>query len=194
MEQTFLEDAVTFFGQNKSVWLVWSVSDDLIPPDPDCALKVNRIAFTVIDPLSDVLVRWRERLPEGFDIQPIDRQTFKQCEWRDEMIYYCGSERNFFQNGMGFCIKQGTTIVAESYASSLGKSYAEIGVITRENYRGMGLAPILCAYLIDECRRRGFLPYWSCDADNVPSIRVAQKLGFSESKKYNIYEYSFANQ
>jgi RimJ/RimL family protein N-acetyltransferase len=71
----------------------------------------------------------------------------------------------------------------------LGKTRAEIGAITREAYRGQGLAPIACAYLIEVCGQRDYQSYWSSDANHKASIRVAQKLGFQHKRTYMIYEY-----
>ena len=85
---------------------------------------------------------------------------------------------------------RGDEIIVEAYASSLGRTQAEIGAVTWEAYRGNGYAPIACAYLMQLLERRGYRAYWSCDADNLASIRVAQKLGFRQEKVYQILEYS----
>jgi RimJ/RimL family protein N-acetyltransferase len=85
---------------------------------------------------------------------------------------------------------QGEEIIVKAYVSSFGDRTAEIGAVTRQAYRGRGYAPITCAYLIEACELRGYQAYWSCDADNPASIRVAQKLGFRQEKAYQILEYS----
>ena len=107
-----------------------------------------------------------------------------------DMEFYCGSLDNFLANGIGLVMMRGDEIIVEAYASSLGDTQAEIGAITREPYRGRGYAPITCAYLINTCEQRGYRAYWSCDADNEASIRVARKLGFRQEKAYEILEYS----
>jgi len=92
-------------------------------------------------------------------------------------------------HGIGLCIMLKDDIVVEAYASALGKTRAEIGAITHEAFRGLGFAPIACAYLIEACWQKGYQAYWSCDADHTASIRVAQKLGFQQRRAYRIYEY-----
>ncbi len=187
--QSFLNDAIEYYRRSGSVWLVWSGTSSLQPPERDKAQIVQRLAFLNVDPHSEEILRWQRRLPTGFEIRKIDHILIEKCDWRDEMAYYCGSIDNFLVNGLGLCLTKGEQIVSEGYASSLGKSYAEIGAVTREKSRGQGFAPIVCAYLIDECNLRGFQAYWSCDIDNSASVRVAQKLGFRNSYRYIIYEY-----
>jgi RimJ/RimL family protein N-acetyltransferase len=84
---------------------------------------------------------------------------------------------------------RGNEIIVESYVSSFGETQADIGAVTREAYRGHGYAPIACAYLIQACEQRGYQAYWSCDAENEASIRVAQKLGVRQERAYQILEY-----
>jgi RimJ/RimL family protein N-acetyltransferase len=129
-------------------------------------------------------------LPDGFEIQPTDRRLLERCEWRAEMEFYCGSLENFLLNGIGLCLMHEDDIIVEVYASSLGAGKAEIGAFTRNAYRGRGYAPIACAYLIQACEQRGYQPYWSCDAENMASIRVAQKLGFRQEQAYQVFEYT----
>ena len=83
----------------------------------------------------------------------------------------------------------GEEIIVEAYASALGSTYAEIGAITHDPYRGRGLAPIAVAYLIDALEASGYQGYWSCDIDNPASARVARKLGFRIERLYEVWEY-----
>ncbi len=120
---------------------------------------------------------------------------FERCKWRAEMEFYAGSMKHFLSHGIGICMLQGDDageyfrIVVEAYASSLGKTRAEIGAITHEKFRGHGYAPIACAFLIEACEKLGYQAYWSCDAGHTASIRVARKLGFKYETPYLIYEY-----
>jgi GNAT superfamily N-acetyltransferase len=187
--QAFLEAALTHFRKIGLVWLVWPPGCCLKTPAVKEAEVVRRIEFYDYDPHSVHLENLRQGLPAGFEIRVMDRPLLGRCEWRDEMVFYCGSETNFLANGIGLCLMQGEEIISEAYASALGDQYAEIGGITREDYRGRGYAPIACAYLIEASERRGYQAYWSCDADHTASIRVAQKLGFRQEKNYDIFEY-----
>jgi RimJ/RimL family protein N-acetyltransferase len=189
VSQAFLDEAITHFKKMGPVWLVWPHRTSLHPPDSADAEVVNRLEFYGYDPASENLNKLRSQLPDGYTIQGINRQLLERCTWRAEMEFYAGSMSNFLEHGIGLCLLRGDEIVVETYASSLGKTRAEIGAITQEAYRGRGLAPIACAYLIETCEQQGYQAYWSCDADHQASIRVAQKLGFQHKRAYTIYEY-----
>jgi GNAT superfamily N-acetyltransferase len=189
IDQMFFDAAIARAREAGELWLVWpgEMSSQLRPPAATAISE--RIAFFDCDPHSGELTVLRGRLPEGFEVRAIDRGLLEHCEWRDDMEFFCGSLENFLVNGIGLCLMHGEEIIVEAYASSLGATHAEIGAVTREAYRGQWYAPVACAHLIKVCEQRGYQPYWSCDADNGPSIRVAQKLGFNEQKAYHILEY-----
>ena len=147
------------------------------------------LEFFDLAPDSESPLRWRQQLPAGYTIRAIDAELFERCLWRDEMAFYAGSTESYLKHGLGYCLLKADEILAEAYASALGKTRAEIGAITQEAYRGRGYAPIASAFLIEDCRQRGYQAYWSCDADHTASIRVAQKLGFRQPRAYAIYEY-----
>jgi GNAT superfamily N-acetyltransferase len=188
--QPFLNAAINEARRAGEVWLVWSheLSSQINAPRAACITQ--RLEFFDCDPRAPTLADLRGRLPDGFEIRPIDRALLERCEWRSDMEFFCGSLDNFLVNGVGLCMMRGEDIIVEAYASSLGEKRAAIGAVTREAYRGRGYAPIACAYLIQVLEQRGYGAYWSCDADNPASIRVAHKLGFRQDKAYQIFEYS----
>ena len=186
VSQDFLADAIGYFRQAERISLVRSQGD---PPAPEGYRILPRLEFFEYDPHSPVLADLRRRLPNGYEIQPIDRALLERCVWRDDMAFYCGSLENFLHNDLGLCLMHGEEIIVETYASALGSPYAEIGVITHEPYRGRGYAPIAVAYLIETLEQRGYHAYWSCDFDNITSVRVAHKLGLKVEKPYEIWEY-----
>jgi GNAT superfamily N-acetyltransferase len=188
-EQLFLNEAIAHFRKTDQVWLVWPHQTDLHPPKVDFAEIVHRLEFYGYGANSETLRNLRRQLPDGFVIRRIDQQMFDGCEWRAEMEFYAGSLKHFLSYGIGICMLRGEEIVVEAYASSLGKTRAEIGAITHEKFRGHGYAPIACAFLIEACEKSGYQAYWSCDADHTASIRVARKLGFQNERPYLIYEY-----
>jgi RimJ/RimL family protein N-acetyltransferase len=190
ISQAFLNLAIAHLRQTGPVWLIEAPTLSSPPLAPKATLVTRRLEFYDCDPHARVLTDLRRRLPDGFEIHPIDRHLLERCEWRSDMEFYCGSLDNFLVNGIGLALMRGNDIVVEAYASSLGEANAEIGAVTREAYRGHGYAPIACAYLVQACQERGYQAYWSCDAENMASIRVARKLGFRQEEAYQILEYS----
>ena len=189
-QQDFLDQALPYFRRRGPVWLVWPHRTALRSPEPQAAQAVNRVEFMDYDPHSNHLDKLKRQLPDSCRIQFIDQLLLERCEWRSEMEFYAGSLDNFLEYGLGMCLLRGDEILAEAYASALGKTRAEIGAFTSQAYRGRGYATITCAYLIEACEQRGYQAYWSCDADHAASIRVARKLGFRQERPYYIYEYT----
>ncbi len=182
----FLKQAIEFFRPIGHMWLVRNQAD---PPAPGGYKILPRLEFYGYDPHSRRLQNLRRQLPDGHHIQRIDRTLLQRCEWRDDMAFYCGSLDNFLSNDLGICLMRGDEIIVEAYASALGSTYAEIGAITHQPYRGKGYAPITVAFLIELLEQNGYHAYWSCDLDNPASIRVAHKLGFQVECPYETFEY-----
>jgi len=189
ISQAFLREAMARFQKIGPIWLIWQPAFSPHNFAPQADQIVERLEFYDYDPHAAVLAELRRRLPAGFLIRPIDRQLIERCEWRSDMEFYCGSLDNFLLNGLGLCMMQGGEIIVEAYVSSFGDTQAEIGAVTRAPYRGHGYAPIACAYLIQACEQRGYHAYWSCDTDNLASVRVARKLGFRQERAYQVLEY-----
>ena len=64
----------------------------------------------------------------------------------------------------------------------------EIEVDTVELERRNHLATIVCAALILQCLEEGLYPSW--DAQNLNSVRLAEKFGYEFSHEYVAYEVS----
>jgi GNAT superfamily N-acetyltransferase len=191
VSQDFLAMAIAYFQRDSAIWLIRSPDD---PAAPDGYRILPRLEFFDISPHSPVLAGLRKRLPEGYEVRRIDRELFKRCLWREDMVFYCGSQENFLQHHFGMCLMCGEEIIVETYASALGVAYAEIGAITHEPYRGRGFAPMAVAYLIEVLEQHGYHAYWSCDVDNPASAHVARKLGFRVERAYEIWEYQLMHQ
>lgn len=69
----------------------------------------------------------------------------------------------------------------------LGETYEEIGVATEPQHRGQGLSTACAGALCTDIHARGHRPSWTTSPDNVASIRVAQKLGFTFQRHDHLY-------
>jgi len=61
--------------------------------------------------------------------------------------------------------------------------YGEIGVHTLPEYRRRGFATAVASLIAQVIQAQGRIPVWSCGEGNAPSLRVAQKLGFTETTR-----------
>ena len=74
-------------------------------------------------------------------------------------------------------------IVAIAHVYAETDLHADIGVSTLEEWRGNGFATAAAALVAARIQARGKVPAWSCGEDNAASLRVAQKLGFTEIER-----------
>jgi GNAT superfamily N-acetyltransferase len=68
--------------------------------------------------------------------------------------------------------------VSFCYAADETEGLWDISIDTLEPYRRQGYAARCVSYMVDEMRRRGKEPVWAAEESNLPSIRLAAKLGF----------------
>lgn len=187
--QDFLEEGFETIKQFSHVVFVVGQGESLVQiPTADRTLQ--RLEFTAHEADSPALADLTAAgLPAGFEIRPIDRELSQKIDSREDIESYCGSLENFLEHGFGLCLMQNGEIVSEAYAPFVTANNAELATFTKETHRGQGYAATACAYFIQACRARGLRPYWSCDADNVASIKLARKLGFKNERAYEIRLY-----
>ena len=78
----------------------------------------------------------------------------------------------------GAVVENNIVAIAHTYAEN--DLHADIGVSTLEQWREKGFATAAASLVAQEIQVRGKVPVWSCGEDNIASLRVAQKLGFTE--------------
>jgi predicted GNAT family acetyltransferase len=66
-----------------------------------------------------------------------------------------------------------------------------VGVYTEEAFRGRGFATAAASLVIQRVQEMGRIPVWSAGEHNIPSLAIAQKLGFVEvsRRRYVILDY-----
>ena len=78
----------------------------------------------------------------------------------------------------GAVVDNNIVAIAHTYAET--DLHADIGVSTIEAWREKGFSTAAASLVAQEIQARGKVPAWSCGEDNIASLRVAQKLGFTE--------------
>jgi hypothetical protein len=71
-------------------------------------------------------------------------------------------------------------LVAVAFTAAAGERYMDVGIVTREDARGQGLATAAAALVCAEVQAGGRTPVWGTSEENQASLRVAAKLGFRE--------------
>jgi len=59
--------------------------------------------------------------------------------------------------------------------------------VTEPQFRGGGLSTACAAALCEDIRARSHQPSWATSPDNLASIRVAEKLGFTLQRRDVLY-------
>jgi GNAT superfamily N-acetyltransferase len=71
-------------------------------------------------------------------------------------------------------------LVSVAYTFAQTERHADVGVVTRDDWRGQGLATMAAALVCQTVQESDRIPVWSTGGSNLPSLRVARKLGFRE--------------
>lgn len=128
-------------------------------------------------------------LPKQYEINYIDRTIYRQCldnDWSADLVSGFRSFNDFERLGLGFVVTENGIIVSGASSYSRYREGIEIEVDTKAEYRRKGLATAVSATLILECLDRELYPSW--DAQNLLSLELAKKLGYSFSHEYPVYE------
>jgi len=101
-----------------------------------------------------------------------------------------GSPRGLLEDGVAACGIISGQIVSIAHTAGHTRKFADIGVITHEDWRNKGLASAAASVVAAVLQEKGITPVWSAGDDNLPSVRIAQKLGFSKvsQRQYVILE------
>lgn len=125
-------------------------------------------------------------LPEGYCLERVSLETGQYIE--DHLHAFSrtwGSVENYVKKGLGYCIRHGDKVVSHAGSIFPYCDDLEVQVDTDPEYRRRGLATVVCARLIEECLLNNITPYW--DAHTVVSAGLAEKLGFNDPEKYDLF-------
>jgi GNAT superfamily N-acetyltransferase len=88
------------------------------------------------------------------------------------------SEPRFHHYGFGTVAVVEGQIICWCTAEYVSPTACGIGIATSPRYGRRGVATATAAHVLQEARARGITACWECARDNLPSVRVAEKLGF----------------
>jgi RimJ/RimL family protein N-acetyltransferase len=131
-------------------------------------------------------------IPSGFEMRQLDRELIpKTNKFKLDLdSRFWSSGEDVEKNGLGFCLLKDGEVVSICYAAAISDGLAEVDVVTDEAYRGRGLGSLVSRQFIRECLLRGIKPTWDCFTYNTNSLRLAERLGFSELVRYPFYSFN----
>ena len=125
-------------------------------------------------------------LEEGHVVIRLDASTLPLIEWFDDTVRAFGSVERWLELGIGFGILAGDQLAAEAMAGPRARGLMEMGVATRERFRGRGYGTLVSRLTARACEARGDRVWWNANARNEPSIRIARRIGFTHERRYDL--------
>lgn len=129
-----------------------------------------------------------DTLPEGYILTSLNSEWYDEAvkeSWSEDFVSNFQTKEEYLSKGLGKIIIHNRKIVSGASSYTVYDDGIEIEIGTREEYRNNGLALIVGAALILNCRERGLYPSW--DAANLISVRLAMKLGYEYEGPYDTY-------
>ena len=71
-------------------------------------------------------------------------------------------------------------VVSVAHTNAITERYADIGVFSHQDFRNRGYSTASASTVARAIQGSGRIPVWSCGEDNLASLRVAAKVGFTE--------------
>ncbi|MCM1027756.1 MAG: GNAT family N-acetyltransferase [Roseburia sp.] len=133
----------------------------------------------------EYLTRLIAELPADYQLRFIDEAIYDQCmenQWSKDFVSVFKSKNAYLEKGLGIVAIKHGEVVAGASSYTRYREGIEIEVDTRMDERRKHLATACSAKLILECLKRGLYPSW--DAQNLCSLRLAEKLGYEFSHEY----------
>jgi RimJ/RimL family protein N-acetyltransferase len=124
------------------------------------------------------------QLPSEYSLGPRDELLFSKSFDYEATLASFGTVENALQHTFGFVILHDDLVVCEAATGAPTHGRIEIGVTTAEAYRQKRLATIACARLIKLCEEQGLNTWWDCAKQNIPSTKLARKLGYENEREY----------
>jgi len=97
------------------------------------------------------------------------------------------SKEAFLKEGYGIFLTNETGIpVTLCYSVSVSRGLAEIDIMTRPEYQGLGLAKYVTALFVEQSINKNIQANWDCFEENLGSLKTALSLGFESMYKYSL--------
>lgn len=124
--------------------------------------------------------------PDGTRVIQLDAATLPMTEWFEDTIHAAGSIERWMELGIGFAVMVGDEMAAEATAGPRCRGLMEMGVITRERFRGRGFGLLVSRLTARACDARGDRVWWNANSGNAPSLAIARRLGFRTERRYEL--------
>jgi GNAT superfamily N-acetyltransferase len=191
----FYESALRELSRTETLEVVAPAGAMRLPRRPAPDGEVQRVEFFRRLDEGRAKVRAIQRASASLgEVRRIDAALFNRGSGRDEIVRLLGSAREFLMHGIGYALLVDGQIVAEAYGCLWTRDRVELVVTTQAGHRGRGYATAVCAHLIDTCEAVGVGTYWSCEAHDDASLRLAVKLDYAAPRDFRLLRFDRASE
>jgi GNAT superfamily N-acetyltransferase len=147
----------------------------------------------------DRLVDWRSGLPPGFEMRRITPDLLQRSPLDNlDQVVYCvqavwGSVEAYGDRAVGTCLLHGDQVAAWCSTDWIQAGACELYVETFKPYQRRGLGTLVASACVEACRSEGWAVHWHCWAENVGSVRLAERLGFAKRDEYLFHALDLAH-
>jgi RimJ/RimL family protein N-acetyltransferase len=106
-----------------------------------------------------------------------------------KLTHFWGSVDAFLNNGLGYVLVEEEEIVSLCYSGFVAGTIHAIDIETEQSHRQKGYAETTARAFLAKCIEKHLHPHWDCMAENIASVHLAEKLGFSRSHEYTLYSF-----
>ncbi len=131
-------------------------------------------------------------LPTGLHLGAIDAALLAddrmahRADLAGEIASCWPSLERFVAQGFGVCALDGTVIAGWCTAETVSATRCGAGIETVERYQQRSIGTALAAAWARRSQARGLTAWWDSWAANTPSVRVAEKTGFTPAYGYDV--------
>lgn len=129
-------------------------------------------------------------IDKDIKIVRVNGQMFRDMNGSVVPKYFWNSEEDFLKSAVAFALFYKDELASMSFSSYWFGNDFEMGIETKEKFRGKGLAELVCRAIIDYCIENNYEPIWSCRLENTASYKLAQKLGYEPTLYLPYYRLS----
>jgi RimJ/RimL family protein N-acetyltransferase len=165
------------------------------PPDwesPLLDILANRQpekAYRHLYLLKKIKFDYHQKLLPDHSVEPINQHILHRKLLNHKQVLgwiesFWPSSTDFIEKGFGFCVINHQAITSWCLSVFARNKRFELGVATAEEYRRQGYASLAAAACLEHCLLKDLVPEWHCWEDNLPSVKLDEKIGFKQSLSY----------
>jgi RimJ/RimL family protein N-acetyltransferase len=134
---------------------------------------------------------------DGVEFLPIDAELLNDSHLEHvdqvagEVRWMWPDMERFDRHGFGVAAKWQNQLICWCTAEYVSNSQCGIGIETVPEFQGRNVATATAARFVAESLVRGLRPHWECNAENLASARVAEKVGFALTEESEFWAGQF---